>query len=374
MRIAAATVSAGALGDLGQHVAQEVHPAALPSGAEQHRRDGLLQAGVCVGDDQLHPAEPTRFEAAQERGPERAVLAVADREAEDLPPPVGAHAGGHHHRLRDDPAVDPGLAIGGVEEHVRERLPGQRPVPKGAYFGVQIGADPADFALADAGVGAECLDQVVDLPGGHAVQVGLHHHREQGLVHPPAAFQQGREERPGPQLRDPQFQIPGGRGQHPRPVPVPLRQPRLGPLVRAGADHRSQLGFDQRLIDRAGGLSDPVVDIGRLQRLQHLEQGRLIQGHRVVPLRVFLGRFTQRLTRWPLDIPEARRQAQDLHHSTGRDRAGDMGSHRGVAPRSVVGSAGSRSTPQRTLPLAHDSHATRTTSAGSRLSRQGGRT
>jgi len=41
----------------------------------------------------------------------------------------------------------------------------------------------------------------------------------------------------------------------------------------------------------------------------------------VVPLHAFLGRFTQRLTRWPLNIPEARRQALDLHHPVGRDLA-----------------------------------------------------
>jgi len=34
------------------------------------------------------------------------------------------------------------------------------------------------------------LDQVVDLPRRHPVQVGLHDHREQRLVHPPASLQQ----------------------------------------------------------------------------------------------------------------------------------------------------------------------------------------
>jgi pimeloyl-ACP methyl ester carboxylesterase len=34
---------------------------------------------------------------------------------------------------------------------------------------------------------------------------------------------------------------------------------------------------------------------------------------------MFLGGFTQRLTRWPLNISEARRQAPDLHHPVGRD-------------------------------------------------------
>jgi hypothetical protein len=43
--------------------------------------------------------------------------------------------------------------------------------------------------------------------------------------------------------------------------------------VRAGADHRGELGLDQRLIQRLGRGADAVVDIGGLQCLQHLEQG-----------------------------------------------------------------------------------------------------
>ena len=93
-----------------------------------YRGDGLLEPGVGVGDDQLHPTQAAGFEAAQERGPERAVLAVADGEPEDLAPAVGAHAGGDHDGLGHHPVVDPGLAVGGVEEHIRKApaRPGER--------------------------------------------------------------------------------------------------------------------------------------------------------------------------------------------------------------------------------------------------------
>jgi hypothetical protein len=113
------------------------------------------------------------------------------------------------------------------------------------------------------------------------VQIGLHHHREQRLINPPAAFQQRREERPSPQLGDPQLQIPGRRGQRARPGPVALGGAGLGALVRAGADHRGQLGLDQRLVERLGGGADAVVDLGGFECLEELEQGRLVQGHRV---------------------------------------------------------------------------------------------
>ena len=41
-----------ALRDAGEDVAQEVDPAALPGGAEEHRRDGALEALVGVADDE----------------------------------------------------------------------------------------------------------------------------------------------------------------------------------------------------------------------------------------------------------------------------------------------------------------------------------
>jgi hypothetical protein len=73
-----------ALGHDRQDVAHEVDPAALPAGADEHGRDGLLQAGVGVGDDQLHAAQAAGLQPAQERGPERPVLAVADVHSQDL--------------------------------------------------------------------------------------------------------------------------------------------------------------------------------------------------------------------------------------------------------------------------------------------------
>jgi hypothetical protein len=119
-----------------------MHPTSLPGCAEQHRGDGLLQPGVGIGDNQLHPTQPASFEAAQELCPERAVLAVAHGEAEHFAPAISPDAGGDHHRLRHHAVVDPGLAVGGIQEHVRERLVGQAAVAERAHLGVEIRADP----------------------------------------------------------------------------------------------------------------------------------------------------------------------------------------------------------------------------------------
>jgi hypothetical protein len=175
-------------------------PAALPAGAGHDRGDGLGEAGVGVGDDQLDAVKPAGFERAQERGPERAVLAVTNVQAEDLSAAVGGDAGGDHHRAADHPAVHAGLEVGGVQEQVREGGVRKRAGPEAGDLGVQLATDPADLGLGDPGVHAQGLDQVVDLAGGGAVHVGLHHHRQQGPVGAAAGLQQRREERPLPQL------------------------------------------------------------------------------------------------------------------------------------------------------------------------------
>ncbi|GAA2843433.1 hypothetical protein GCM10020220_035800 [Nonomuraea rubra] len=97
------------------------------------------------------------------------------------------------------------------------------------------------------------------------MQVGLHHHGEQGLVHAAAAFQQRGEERAGAQLGNLQLQITRGGGQRAGAVPVALRYPGRGALVRGGADHRGQLGLDEGLVDGLGGVPDTFARLGVLQ-------------------------------------------------------------------------------------------------------------
>jgi len=71
-------------------------------------------------------------------------------------------------------------------------------------------------------------------------------------------------------------------------------------------------------------LPDTITHIGGLECVQDFEQGRLVQGHRVVPLYRFLGGFLQSLTRWPVHRDQARRTDQDLHHR--RDATDRLGS------------------------------------------------
>lgn len=108
------------------------------------------------------------------------------------------------------------------------------------------------------------------------MDVSLHHHREQGLIDPAAALQQRREERPRPQLRDPQIQIPGRGRQRPRTGAVADRDTTLRAFIRGRADERGRLRVDQLLIELLRREPDPVADIGGLQFPEELEEGRLV--------------------------------------------------------------------------------------------------
>jgi hypothetical protein len=93
---------------------------------------------VGVGDDQLGAGQAAGLQRAQERRPERSVLAVADRAAEHLAVAVGGHPGGDDHGLGDDSPVDPGLAVRGVEKDVGVGRLGQRAVAERADFLVEV--------------------------------------------------------------------------------------------------------------------------------------------------------------------------------------------------------------------------------------------
>jgi hypothetical protein len=98
-----------------EDVAHEMDPASLPTSTLEHCPDGLLQPGVRVGHDQLHPVEAAGFQRPQEARPEALVLAVTNVEAEYFTAPVSSHPDRNNDSPGDDPVTDPGLAVGRVE-------------------------------------------------------------------------------------------------------------------------------------------------------------------------------------------------------------------------------------------------------------------
>jgi hypothetical protein len=227
-----------------------VHPAALPSRADEHRGDGFFETEVMIGDHQRHAAQAAGTQPLEERRPEGAVLAVADLDTQHLPVTGTGDTGGHHDSAGDDPPPDPALQVGSVREHVREPGVVEAAVAESVELPVELSADPRHLALGDPRSDPKRLDQVVDLAGRHAVHVRLHHHREQGPIDPAAPLEQAREERALPQLRDRQLDIPG-------------------------------LGVQ----DPLQTLADGVGHLARLQRGEQFGQVRLSEGHRRSPLR-----------------------------------------------------------------------------------------
>ncbi len=142
-------------------------------------------------------------------------------------------------------------------------------------------------------------DEIIDLPGGDAVYVGLHHHRVQGPVDPPTPVQDRGEEAAMAELRDRQLDVAGLGRQQAWPGAVALVGARVAALVRFGADERGRFGVDERLEHHLDAGADQIDVAAGAQRVEQLGQVKLVEGHRVVLLSVFLGRITQRLTRWP---------------------------------------------------------------------------
>ena len=97
----------------------------------------------------LTPRRPRRVRAAQELGPERLGLAVADGHAQHLAPAVGVDRHGDDHRHRDDMMITPGFDIGGIQPEIRP-LALDRTVQEGLHPLVDLATEPRDLALADA--------------------------------------------------------------------------------------------------------------------------------------------------------------------------------------------------------------------------------
>ena len=131
------------------------------------------------------------------------------------------------------------------------------------------------------------------------MNVGLHHDREQGLIDPAAPLQQRREERPLPQLRNPQLQLTRGGRKSARTGPVALRDTIRSAFERGGTDERGRFRIDQLLIERLGRNPDSVGDIGEFKFPEQLEEGRLVKSHRAyVSFREIPRQFSLTIARW----------------------------------------------------------------------------
>jgi site-specific DNA recombinase len=268
----------GALGHVRDCVPDGMHPASLPAGADDHLADGLLEAAVGVADHQPHAARPAGDQPLQEGAPDGGVLARADVQPQHLAHPVLAHAVGDHHRHRLHPVLPAHVLVARVEPHVGVRGV-QPPAAEGRDLLIEAGAQPADLALADAD-DARGLDQRLDPPRAHPLDVGRRHHGDQRLLRAPARLQPAREVAAGARLGDGQVERADPRVPSPRAVAVAVGPPLARPLVAGRADLGADLGLHQFLHRPADQLAREVrLDV--LPLAQRLHGCHRVGGHRV---------------------------------------------------------------------------------------------
>ena len=137
------------------------------------------------------------------------------------------------------------------------------------------------------------------------MHVRLHHHREQSLVDTAAPLQQRREERPLPQLRDPQIQRPA--------VVVSLRG-RVPLRCVTGSSERSNGAAPMNAVASASissWWSFCVADWNRSETSvcwipEELEEGRLVKSHRALCLSLSsFSRFSLTIARWLTHVYDA---------------------------------------------------------------------
>ena len=129
------------LAGMSHGVAHEVHATALPGGA-QHLGDRGLQPFMGIGDHQLDAAQAAPGQTAQELGPERLGLAVADRHAQHFAAAIGVDANSDDHRDRDDVVIAAGFDVGGIQPQIRP-FAFDRAVQEGLHPLVDLAAQAA---------------------------------------------------------------------------------------------------------------------------------------------------------------------------------------------------------------------------------------
>ena len=117
----------------------------------------------------------------------------------------------------------------------------QRPVQKGLHLLVDLLADATHLRLGDAALGAQGRHQGINLVGRYAVDVGLHDHGVEGLVHPATGLEDRGQEAAGPQLGYQQIDVAHLGGQAAVPLAVAVAVPLLAALVPVGTDHSGDL-------------------------------------------------------------------------------------------------------------------------------------
>src|SRR5215203_2240430 len=253
----------------------------LPRGAHKHSFDGALQSSMGVARYEPYPAKTAGDQRAQERDPERPVLARTYVQPQNLSlSALPVHPDGYDHRHRGHPPVLAGLHVGGVEPDVGVGAL-QRPAPEALDLLVELLAEPTDLALGDA-LHPEGPDEVVHLACGDAADVGFLDHSRKRPLGTSSGLQQRGEVARVPNPRHPQFHSPDPRVPVPLAVSVALPRASGRALVAGGAHVLLDLHLHKRLGKQPNALLEEggvLLDHRLAQQL--VESYPQLVGHRV---------------------------------------------------------------------------------------------
>ena len=219
------------LGDLREHVAVEVHRAALVGGSREHLGDGAGHGGGLVAGEHAHAREPPALEPREELPPALGRLREPLRGADDLAVAVVVDADGHHHGHVLEGAAPGPLQVDPVDEDIGIGA-GERPAAPFLDGLERLLVEVRDRRCRHARA-PEDLGYVLDPPGGDAGQVHLDHGLLDGGLAPLVALDDRRCEPHALELRHLERDLAGRGGEVPLVVAGAVRLPACRPLVAA---------------------------------------------------------------------------------------------------------------------------------------------
>ncbi len=259
---------------MGKRVSHPVNATALVRRVE-HPPRGSPQPLVVIGDHQLHAAQATVGERAQEVGPERFCFGWTGGDAENFALAVLVHSYRYYHGAADDPPALAHFHVGRVEPEIG---PGafERPGEECIHSLVDFDTKATDLALRHA-ASAHRLHQIVYGARRDPVDVSLLDHRHQRLLSSPSRLQEAGQVAPLSQPRNFQRDPPGTSVPVAVPVTVPLNLPQGRANALPGTGSRLNLHFHDPL-GREGQHLAHEIAIGLL--LNQLNQRHSVVGHR----------------------------------------------------------------------------------------------
>jgi len=157
------------------------------------------------------------------------------------------------------------MQVGGIEVEVGIAAGLQRPAEERLHLQVDVGADAAHLGFRDPALAAQSSHQGIDLAGGDASDVGLHHHRIKGLIHTAARLEDRWQEAATAEFRDLEIDDTDLGGEHTGPVAVAVAKPLLTALVAIGTEHSGDLQLDQLLQAVAYQLGDQLTGCAAIE-------------------------------------------------------------------------------------------------------------